>query len=81
MRTMRRILCAVMLVAAFAVPAAIPATAAAKTCSAGYVKGVIDHAQKCLRRGEFCSRSYAVQYHRYGFNCIDVSGYYRLEPR
>ena len=60
---------------------ALPTTALAKTCSAGYTHAVIGGEQKCLRRGEFCSVSEGRRYHRYGFNCEDVRGYERLEPR
>jgi hypothetical protein len=59
----------------------VPSSAFAKSCSAGYIHGVIGGAQKCLRRGEYCAHSYATQYHRYGFNCVIVSGAYHLEPR
>ncbi len=61
--------------------ASVPGSAFAKSCSAGYVHAVIGGAQKCLRRGEFCAHGYANQYHRYGFNCVIVSGDYHLEPR
>lgn len=42
---------------------------AAKTCSHGYKRGVINGQVKCLRRGEFCTRSADRQYRRYGFRC------------
>jgi hypothetical protein len=61
--------------------ALLPGIASAKSCSASYVKGTIGGVTKCLRRGEYCARSYANQYHRYGFNCVVVSGAYHLEPR
>jgi hypothetical protein len=62
--------------------AAIPGSAAAKSCPPGYVHGVIGGEQKCLQDGEFCSHEYARQYHRYGFNCVLFpSGYYHLRPR
>ena len=67
-----------------AAAAHVPASAralAAKSCSAGYVKGVIGGEQKCLRRGEYCAHGYATQYHRYGYNCVAMSGAYHLEPR
>jgi hypothetical protein len=47
---------------------------AAKSCSAGYTRGVINGEVKCLRAGEFCTHSANKQYHRYGFNC---TRYYR----
>lgn len=50
----------------------------AKTCSAGYVRGVINGSVKCLRRGEFCTHSADRQYRRYGFRCIR---YYRNVQR
>jgi hypothetical protein len=56
-------------------------SALAKTCSAGYIHGVIHGAQKCLRRGEYCTHAFGNAYHRYGFNCVLVNGTYRLEPR
>ena len=43
----------------------------AKTCGAGYVRGVIGGAVKCLRRGEYCSAAYASQYVQYGFHCVN----------
>ena len=44
---------------------------AAKSCSSGYVHAVLPSGQKCLRAGEFCSRSRSFQrvYHRKGFDC------------
>ena len=78
----KRISTMAAVVAAVVGLAVIPSAAMAKTCSAGYVHGVISGAQKCLRRGEFCSRSEASQYRRYGFSCVRLpSGYYHLEPR
>jgi hypothetical protein len=59
----------------------MPGIASAKSCSAGYIKGTIGGVTKCLRRGEYCAHSFANQYHRYGFNCVIVSGAYHLEPR
>jgi hypothetical protein len=61
--------------------AAVPGAASAKTCSSGYVHGVIGGEQKCLRRGEFCAHSYANEYHSYGFNCVRKGSEYFLEPR
>ena len=49
-------------------PAPIRATAA-KSCSHGYKRGVINGSVKCLRRGEFCAHSADSQYRRYGFRC------------
>jgi hypothetical protein len=40
-----------------------------KTCSRGYVRGIIGGQVKCLRRGEYCALRYARQYRRYGFRC------------
>src|ERR1700753_4214912 len=54
---------------------------AAKACSSGYVSARIGGEQKCLRRGEYCARGYASQYHRYGYNCVALSGASHLEPR
>ncbi len=71
----------IALVAVLAGLVLMPAPALAKTCSAGYKHATIGGAQKCLRRGEFCSHSYASQYRRYGYVCIWKSGEYRLEPR
>jgi hypothetical protein len=80
--------CAGLLAAAGAA-AAGPAThaadpgqqaAAAKTCSSGFTHAVINHQQKCLRRGEFCAHRYRKQYRRYGYNCVkrDRNGAYHL---
>jgi len=49
--------------------AAVVPVAIAKSCSSGYVHGVINGAHKCLRRGQFCSIPADRQYHRYGFHC------------
>lgn len=46
-----------------------PATAVAKTCSAGFQQAVISGSQKCLRRGQFCTHAADGQYRRYGFRC------------
>ena len=85
---MQRIIGAVLAAMAIAGTSAVPATASpvatiAKTCSHGYVRGVIGGQQKCLRRGEFCSYTERSQYHRYGFNCVLLkpSNTYHLEPR
>jgi hypothetical protein len=53
-----------------ATPSRAPVAAAAKTCGAGYTHAVVGGAQKCLRRGEFCSSRYRRQYVRYGYHCI-----------
>lgn len=65
-----------------AVPAAAPAsthepTAQAASCTYGTIGG---H-RKCLRRGEYCARSYQRQYRRYGFSCSkrDRRGRYHLQ--
>jgi hypothetical protein len=57
-----------------------PASATAKTCSAGFKHAVINGAQKCLRRGEFCAAAADRQYRRYGFRCTrrDANGRYHL---
>lgn len=39
------------------------------SCSSGWKHAVIRDAHKCLRRGQFCSKQYDRQYHRYGFHC------------
>jgi hypothetical protein len=66
--------------AAPAVAPAQPSAHPAKTCSGGFVHGVIGGAQKCLRRGEFCAHRYNRQYHRYGYSCVkrDARGNYHL---
>ena len=51
-------------------PAAEPVVAvAAKACSSGWTHAVINGSHKCLRRGQFCSRSARRQYRHYGFRC------------
>ena len=55
-----------------AAPAGGPDAVAAKRCSGGYTHAVMpDGAHKCLRAGQFCSRTRASQrtYHRHGFHC------------
>jgi hypothetical protein len=75
---------AVLGVAAAGAPAAPPATApvaiVTKSCSGGFVHGVINGSQKCLRRGEFCAHAADRQYRRYGFHCTkrDANGSYHL---
>jgi len=66
--------------AALTISIALPSAASAKSCSAGYKHAVIGEAQKCLRRGEYCSYSERSQYRKYSFVCEDVDGTYRLEP-
>jgi hypothetical protein len=48
-------------------PAADP-TAAAKSCSAGYVHAVLSWGEKCLRAGQFCKVGNR-EYLKYGFYC------------
>jgi hypothetical protein len=67
-------------IAALVVGLAGPSAASAKVCSAGYAHAVIGGAQKCLRRGEYCSVREKRQYPRYGYICEDGGGTYRLEP-
>jgi hypothetical protein len=57
-----------------------PAAVAAKTCSRGYTHAVIGGQQKCLRAGEYCSRSHKRQYPKYGYACTkrDRNGRYHL---
>ncbi|HEX8741814.1 MAG TPA: hypothetical protein VF712_01655 [Thermoleophilaceae bacterium] len=67
--------------AALALIAAAPTTAgtagagapapitAAKSCSSGWKHAVIGGAHKCLRAGQFCSKSKDSRYHKYGFHC------------
>ena len=57
-----------------------PSTAAAKTCSAGFKRAVINGAEKCLRRGQFCAHRADRQYRRYGYRCTrrDARGNYHL---
>jgi hypothetical protein len=54
----------------------------AKTCSRGYVHGVILGKQKCLRQGEFCTHTRQAErdYRRYHFSCSrrDRRGEYHL---
>ncbi|HEX8647835.1 MAG TPA: hypothetical protein VF715_13120 [Thermoleophilaceae bacterium] len=74
------------LAAALAIAAAAPIAggsaepiAAAHTCKSGK-HAVIGGKHKCLRRGQFCSRSKDGQYHKYGFHCHkrDKKGNYHL---
>jgi len=67
--------------ASAAAPTTIPPLAVAKTCSSGWKHAIIAGEHKCLRAGQFCTRRYDTQYHRYGYHChrYDASvGRYRL---
>lgn len=89
---MRQLLAALVVVlgltpaALGAVPAsALPANdaaplAALKPCKSGWAHGVINRQHKCLRAGQFCTKTLDRQYHRFGFHCHkrDKSGRYRL---
>jgi hypothetical protein len=57
-----------------------PSSALAKTCSGSFKHAVINGAEKCLRRGQFCARAADGQYRRYGFRCLgrDAGGRYHL---
>ena len=57
-----------------------PPAAHAKTCSGGFNHAVINGAEKCLRRGQFCARSHASDYRRYGLSCTkrDATGRFHL---
>jgi hypothetical protein len=46
-----------------------PRANAAHRCGAGYTHAVLPNGHKCLRRGQFCRRSWDRRYHRYGFHC------------
>jgi hypothetical protein len=67
---------------ATAAPAApIAPLVAAKTCSPGWRAAIIGGQEKCLRAGQFCTRAYDRQYHRYGYHCHRYDsgvGRYRL---
>lgn len=69
---------AVPVAAPTAAPAKTPPAVTAKSCSPGYVHGIINGAHKCLRRGEFCTRSAKGQYRQYGYNCRFDGSYWRL---
>jgi hypothetical protein len=58
-----------------------PPASAAKTCSHGFKHAVIHGKEKCLRRGEFCTRKYQRDYKRYGYSCSkrDRNGRYHLQ--
>jgi hypothetical protein len=58
-----------------------PSAHVAKTCSRGFKHAVIHGKEKCLRRGEFCTRRYQHDYQRYGYSCSkrDRNGRYHLQ--
>jgi hypothetical protein len=62
------------------VPAATPTVAVAKTCGGSFTHAVINGAEKCLRRGQYCAHVADPQYRRYGFSCRkrDARGSYHL---
>jgi hypothetical protein len=84
MRRLALIACAAVLATAGAAAgqpqASPPLATSAKTCSSGFTHAVINHQQKCLRRGEFCARKYRRQYQHYGYDCNkrDRRGNYHL---
>ena len=41
----------------------------AKSCGNGYKHAVIGGKHKCLRRGQYCSRSRKSEYPKYGYHC------------
>ena len=43
--------------------------AQAKSCSSGWTHAIVGGEHKCLRAGQFCTRRYDSQYHRYGYHC------------
>ncbi|HEY1539122.1 MAG TPA: hypothetical protein VGF63_06970 [Solirubrobacteraceae bacterium] len=50
-----------------------PPAPARKTCSGRTTRGVIAGAVRCLRAGEFCTRSRNAAYRRYRFRCATAS--------
>jgi hypothetical protein len=68
------VLAALSLVAAAPAPSVqadphSPHAVAAHRCSSGYTHAVLPNGHKCLRRGQFCRRSWDRLYHRYSFHC------------
>lgn len=53
---------------AAAAPSA-PAAGAARGCKSGWVAATMGGARRCLKAGQYCTRGYDIQYHRYGFHC------------
>lgn len=73
-----------LLLAAGAV-AAVPATSAnaagsGVTAQSACTSATIGGQHKCIARGQFCARSHASDYRRYGLSCTkrDVNGRYHL---
>jgi uncharacterized protein (DUF697 family) len=62
-----------------AAPAA-PPSIVAKSCSGRFTHALIQGAEKCIARGQFCARAADRQYRRYGLRCTkrDVYGRYHL---
>lgn len=44
-------------------------SAEAKSCGSGYVHASLSWGHKCLRAGQYCTRSGDREYHRYRFHC------------
>jgi hypothetical protein len=79
---MRAALAAVLAVTALALPAGAPASPTAyAACSSRYTSATIGGSHKCLHAGEYCSRSYARQYLRYGYECSSAYSPPRLRRR
>jgi hypothetical protein len=67
-----------------AVPGAAVAPAspvAHAACSSHYTSATIGGSHKCLHAGEYCSRSLARQYTRYGYECSTAYSPPRLRRR
>jgi hypothetical protein len=63
-------------------PTASPVTLLHKCKGSRYVHAIIGGAHKCLGSGQFCAKSRAREYRRYGFVCKPGSdGRYRLHRR
>jgi len=81
---MRSTLAGLFAVLALAVPGVAGATAspvAHIACSSHYTSATIGGSHKCLHAGEYCSRSYARQYTRYGYECSTAYSPARLRRR
>ena len=64
-----------------AVPAASTAHANGPVAVAACKSATIGGAHRCIARGQFCARSHARDYRRYGLSCTkrDVNGRYHLQ--
>jgi hypothetical protein len=74
----RRLVLAVVAVAAIATVAVTPAQSgvrvhevSAKTCHSGYTLAHFPWGDRCIRPGQYCKKVRNPEYHKYKFQCVN----------